>query len=289
MVTILADESDMRQVETKDMLIRKTVDTHEELSARTFMFLVIPFVTFIIYLTALFYTLPQLSAEDRARGLSAMTPPLKLQGALDMRDIFSGYTEDHPLHVALVLSSLYVFMQCFAIPGTLTLSLLAGALFGFYKGVALVVCVNATGSSLCFAINTVVGRAIANRLWPQKIEAFKREVRKRRSQLAAYIFFLRVTPFLPNTFINVASPVVHIPYRSYLLGSVFGTLPNSLVSVNAGMHLSEVNSLSELFDSKMVLAFAAIGLLVLLPVMLTTPPDFSSSDNLASTDKKKTK
>jgi hypothetical protein len=41
-------------------------------------------------------------------------------------------------HVALVVSSVYVFAQCFAVPGTLTLSLLCGALFGFYKGLAMV-------------------------------------------------------------------------------------------------------------------------------------------------------
>jgi len=56
-----------------------------------------------------------------------------------------------------------------AIPGSLTLSLLAGALFGPYKGLALVIFTNLCGSSLCFAINTQVGRAIAYRLWPTKV------------------------------------------------------------------------------------------------------------------------
>jgi hypothetical protein len=56
-----------------------------------------------------------------------------------------------------------------AIPGSLTLSLLAGALFGMYRGLALVMFTNLCGSSLCFAINTQVGRAIAYRLWPTKV------------------------------------------------------------------------------------------------------------------------
>lgn len=56
-----------------------------------------------------------------------------------------------------------------AIPGSLTLSLLAGALFGPYRGLALVIFTNLCGSSLCFAINTQVGRAIGYRLWPTKV------------------------------------------------------------------------------------------------------------------------
>lgn len=34
---------------------------------------------------------------------------------------------------------------------------------------------------------------------PTQIKAFEREVDKRRSKMVNYIFFLRVTPFLPNT------------------------------------------------------------------------------------------
>jgi uncharacterized membrane protein YdjX (TVP38/TMEM64 family) len=63
------------------------------------------------------------------------------------------------------------------------------------------------------------------------VRAFKREVEKRRSNMINYIFFLRVTPFLPNTFINVASPVVHVPYYAFAIGTVTGTFPNNFIAV----------------------------------------------------------
>jgi uncharacterized membrane protein YdjX (TVP38/TMEM64 family) len=59
-------------------------------------------------------------------------------------------------------------------------------------------------------------------------------VDKRRSQMTNYIFFLRVTPFLPNTFINVASPVVHVPYSSFAIGGVLGLLPNNVMAIKVG-------------------------------------------------------
>ena len=64
-----------------------------------------------------------------------------------------------------------------------------------------------------------------------QIKAFKREVDKRRSQMTNYIFFLRVTPFLPNTFINVCSPVVHVPYSSFAVGGLLGLLPNNVMAI----------------------------------------------------------
>lgn len=36
--------------------------------------------------------------------------------------------------------------------------------------------------------------------------------------MLSYIVFLRVTPILPNTFINVASPVVRVPLMPFIVG-----------------------------------------------------------------------
>lgn len=259
----------------------KSIPPGLEFTAKKLLFLIVPLGTFIVYLVGLFFTLPQLEDDDKAAAISALKPPNGLQDAVVLRDILSDYSKDHGFHVALVVSSLYVFMQCFAIPGSITLSLLSGALFGFYKGLLLVSTVNLLGSSLCFAINTQVGRSIAYRVWPDKVKAFECEVDKRRSQMTNYMFFLRVTPFLPNTFINVVSPVVHVPYHSFALGSILGCLPNNFMAVKAGMHLSELGSLSELYDPNTIAIFAGIGFLVLLPALVTKPPDFLSKEAAA--------
>ena len=44
------------------------------------------------------------------------------------------------------------------------------------------------------------------------------QVDRRRGHLFNYIIFLRVTPILPNIFINIASPVVDVPLRPFALG-----------------------------------------------------------------------
>ncbi len=45
------------------------------------------------------------------------------------------------------------------------------------------------------------------------------QIRKRRADLLNYIIFLRVTPLLPNTFINVCSPIVNVPLPHFALGA----------------------------------------------------------------------
>uniref|UniRef100_A0A7S0RLH6 VTT domain-containing protein n=1 Tax=Pyramimonas obovata TaxID=1411642 RepID=A0A7S0RLH6_9CHLO len=242
------------------------------------LFMIGTFVVFVTYLGVLFYTLPKLEDDVRAGVIKALKPPHKLEDAIVLRDAISEYAADHAFHTALVLASVYVFAQTFAIPGTLTLSLLSGALFGFYKGIALVVGINLIGSSFCFFINTKVGRSIAYRVWPSKVRAFQREVEKRRSSMTNYIFFLRVTPFLPNTFINVASPVVNVPYPAFVIGTVTGTFPNNFMAVKAGMKLSEITSISEMYDPWTLGFFVAIGFLVLLPALLAPAPNFAEEE-----------
>jgi uncharacterized membrane protein YdjX (TVP38/TMEM64 family) len=48
------------------------------------------------------------------------------------------------------------------------------------------------------------------------------QVTKRKDDLLNYVIFLRVTPLLPNTFINVASPVVGVPLLPFMLGECTG-------------------------------------------------------------------
>ena len=46
-----------------------------------------------------------------------------------------------------------------------------------------------------------------------------------------YMLFLRVTPTLPNTFINFASPIVGVPYHIFFLATAIGLIPAAFVTV----------------------------------------------------------
>ncbi|KAE8716257.1 hypothetical protein F3Y22_tig00110151pilonHSYRG00072 [Hibiscus syriacus] len=48
------------------------------------------------------------------------------------------------------------------------------------------------------------------------------QISQRRERLLNYMIFLRLTPILPNTFINVASPIVDVPYRIFFLATFIG-------------------------------------------------------------------
>ncbi len=74
-------------------------------------------------------------------------------------------------------------------------------------------------ATACYGMSWACGKALVYALWPDKLGHFGAEVRKRQGSLISYIILLRVTPVLPNTFINVASPMVDLPLPPFMLGT----------------------------------------------------------------------
>ncbi|KAH9318199.1 hypothetical protein KI387_019968, partial [Taxus chinensis] len=164
----------------------------------------------------------------------------------------ASYTKDYTAQVILGYCATYIFMQTFMIPGTIFMSLLAGALFGIARGLALVLFTATAGASSCYFLSKLIGRPIASSLWPEKLRYFRAEVAKRRENLLNYMLFLRITPTLPNTFINVASPIVDVPYHIFFLATFFGLIPAAYITVRAGLALGDLKSLGDLYDFKTI-------------------------------------
>lgn len=178
------------------------------------------------------------------------------------------YTSDYTIQVLVGYCSVYIFMQTFMIPGTIFMSLLAGSLFGQLRGVALVVFAASAGASSCFFLSKLIGKPLVFSLWPDKLMFFQKQVAKRREKLLNYMLFLRVTPTLPNTFINLASPIVDVPYHIFLLATLIGLIPASYVTVRAGIALGELTSLSDLYDTQSIALLFLIGIVSVTPTLL---------------------
>jgi uncharacterized membrane protein YdjX (TVP38/TMEM64 family) len=87
------------------------------------------------------------------------------------------------------------------------------------------------------------------------------------------MLFLRLTPLLPNWFINLSSPVVGIPVSTFACATFFGQMPMNLVfwfSGNTFFKALEGEDGGDPFEKnlKVVLAVSLIGLGSLVPVLL---------------------
>lgn len=125
------------------------------------------------------------------------------------------------------------------------------------------------GASSCYFLSKLIGRPLLSSLWPDKLVFFQAQVAKRRKGLLNYMLFLRVTPTLPNTFINVASPIVDVPYHIFFLATVIGIIPAAYVTVKAGITLGELRSIADLYDFHSIATLFLIGVVSITPTLMT--------------------
>lgn len=58
--------------------------------------------------------------------------------------------------------------------------------------------------------------------FPERAAKWSGEVDKHRDNLLSYMLFLRMTPFLPNWFINLTAPVIGVPLIPFAFGTFLG-------------------------------------------------------------------
>lgn len=126
--------------------------------------------------------------------------------------------------VTIVICNSLFSLQTFAIPGSIFLSILSGFLFPFYLALLLVCCCSAVGASLCFFLSNILGKKLVKKFFPERAAKWSKAVEKQENNLLNYIIFLRVTPFLPNWFINMSAPVIGVPLVPFALGTFIGEL-----------------------------------------------------------------
>ncbi|KAK9109926.1 hypothetical protein Sjap_017986 [Stephania japonica] len=219
------------------------------------------FLLFSTGLFSIFFTMP-------AAEYSKIKLPRSVSDLRVLKDHLGSYANDYQARFILGYCSTYIFMQTFMIPGTIFMSLLAGALFGVIRGLLLVVFNATAGASSCYFLSKLIGRPIINWLWPERLRFFQAEIAKRREKLLNYMLFLRITPTLPNTFINLASPIVDIPFHVFFFATLLGLIPASYITVRAGLALGDLKSVKDLYDFKTLAVLFLIGFVSMAPTIL---------------------
>lgn len=168
----------------------------------------------------------------------------------------------------LIISLATVSLQTFAIPGSIFLSILSGFLFPFYFALVLVCCCSAIGASLCFFLSNLLGKKLVRKFFPERAAEWSKAVAKHKDNLLNYIVFLRVTPFLPNWFINMSAPVIGVPLVPFALGTFIGVAPPSFVAIQAGQTLHTLTSTSDAWSWTSITVLSVFALVSLIPVFL---------------------
>jgi pyruvate/2-oxoglutarate dehydrogenase complex dihydrolipoamide dehydrogenase (E3) component/uncharacterized membrane protein YdjX (TVP38/TMEM64 family) len=155
----------------------------------------------------------------------------------------------------------YVAVTALSLPGAALMTLLAGALFGLLQGFVLVSFASTMGASLAMLSSRFLLRDWVQTRFGKRLGGINAGIER---EGAFYLFALRLVPVFPFFLINLAMGLTRLPLRTYWWVSQLGMLPGTLVYVNAGRELGQLDSLAGILSPGVLGAFVLLGVFPLL-------------------------
>jgi len=169
--------------------------------------------------------------------------------------------DNSPVLVSLVFFTLYVVGTALSLPGAGLMTLAGGGLFGLAWGFALISFASSIGATLAFLISRYLLRDTVQNRFGDKLKDINKGVER---EGAFYLFTLRLVPIFPFFIINILMGLTPIKTWSFYWVSQLGMLAGTLVYINAGTQLAQIDSLSGILSPGLLFSFALLGVFPLI-------------------------
>ena len=178
--------------------------------------------------------------------------------------LFAAAQERYWLSVASFMA-LYTVATAFSLPAGLVLTLAGGFMFGPAAGTLYIVISATAGATLAFlTARYIAGNRIQIR-YQDQLRTFNDELERNGSH---YLLTLRLIPIFPFFLINFMAGLTKVSLRTFVWTTAIGIIPATAVFAFAGRQIGTIAAVSDILSGKMLLVFAALGLVALLPVIL---------------------
>jgi uncharacterized membrane protein YdjX (TVP38/TMEM64 family) len=202
-----------------------------------------------------------------------------------------GFIARHLLLAILLYALVYIAVVALSLPGGVVMTLTGGMLFGWKIAAPVTVVAATIGATAIFLIaRTSFGDGLSAKAgpWLGKLrDGFKEHA-------LSYLLFLRLVPAFPFVIVNLAPALLGVPLRTYVVGTFFGIIPGTTAYAYAGSALGGVVEAQNaaynacrarlaageektcayvidtgaLVSKELLVAFALLGVLALVPVVL---------------------
>lgn len=190
-----------------------------------------------------------------------LTSYLTLEYLKANQDKFISFYNQNKIQTLLTFSGIYILTTALSLPGAAILTLAAGALFGLVTGTIVVSFSSTIGATLAFLAARYLLKDSIQSKFSDKLRTINEGVEK---DGAFYLFTLRLLPVFPFFLINLIMGLTPIKTVTYFFVSQLGMLLGTIVYVNAGSQISQIDSLSGILSPKLLGSFVLLGIMPLV-------------------------
>jgi len=200
---------------------------------------------------------------------------MSLSNIKQNRKLMQIFIENNYMDAVVVYISAFIVVTSLALPLAFLMAILGGFLFGIAFG-CLYASIGATiGSCVSFlAMRYLIGNWVQNR-FGNRMGKFNRELKKHGHSYLLSVHFVTVIPLV---ILNIFAALANVTFWTFVWTTFVGVLPGMFVYAFAGKQLTTINSVRDIFSWQVLLAFLALAILAVLPVLLKKK--FTKGDGL---------
>ncbi len=173
----------------------------------------------------------------------------------------SAYRAASPVSAGFLYFVVYVISVTLSFPGAVILTLAAGAIFGLGWGTLLVSFASSIGATLAFLASRLLFRDLIQKRYGERLGVINKGIEK---EGGFYLFTLRLVPAFPFFAINLLMGLTAIRTWTFYWVSQLGMLAGTLVYVNAGTQLAQIDSLRGILSPGLIGSFVLLGVFPLI-------------------------
>ncbi|MDQ9172101.1 FAD-dependent oxidoreductase [Oxalobacteraceae bacterium R-40] len=174
---------------------------------------------------------------------------------------FQAFYEAHPLTTVAAFFILYVLVSASSLPGAAVMTLAGGALFGLTLGTLVVSFASALGATLAFLAARYFMHDWIRQHFRRQFETIDEGIARGGR---FYLLTLRLVPIFPFFIVNLLMGLTKMRTGTYYWVSQLGMLPGTIVYVNAGTQLAQIESLRDILSPAILGSFVLLGLFPLI-------------------------
>lgn len=171
------------------------------------------------------------------------------------------FRAEQPLLLAGLFFLIYVAVTALSLPGAAIMTLAVGAVLGLWWGTLLVSFASSIGATLAFLVSRYLLRDWVQGRFGDKLKAINAGIER---EGGFYLFSLRLVPAFPFFVINLVMGLTPLRTPTFYWVSQLGMLAGTVVYVNAGTQLANIESLSGILSPGLIGSFVLLGVFPLI-------------------------
>ncbi|MBS3964106.1 MAG: FAD-dependent oxidoreductase [Methylomonas sp.] len=184
-----------------------------------------------------------------------------LENVKAQQDAIEQYRQAHPALAVALYAALYIAVTGLSLPGAAVLTLAGGGIFGLFWSTIIVSFASSIGATLAFLAARFLLRDWVRARFGQRLQSIEEGLER---DGAYYLFTLRLVPVFPFFLINLAMGLTPMKTLTFYGVSQIGMLAGTVVYVNAGTQLAQIDSLAGILSPALLGSFALLGFFPLL-------------------------